>query len=376
MNYRVIAQVNANFSYNIETGGDPCDLRLLLKDSSFVAVQDTIISFQWILGDNSNPRFGKEITYNYSSSGFFDVSLIVETKLGCADTVTKEVFIPGPAPSFEITNGINISQDSFLFCENTRVNIKNTSSKPMYDPTWIMLWGDGSVSYSDDIGWDFQHIYETGTYSISMFMEDGTNMRCNRVYPDTSSSNGKKPRKIIVTVQPLPEIELIAGQSEYGTKEWASFFVKENSGADSLLWDFGDGTKRITTSYEILQKHRFKYSGRYQVIVSTLLNETQVNNGMCQIKDTAVIHITDFPLRNAPAQRETQLLYPNPVENTLHISTNTKNSLFTIYNSFGQIVSELTVSNHCIDVSHLSSGIYVLTFINSEGIQNFRFLKT
>ena len=68
------------------------------------------------------------------------------------------------------------------------------------------------------------------------------------------------------------------------------------------------------------------------------------------------------------------LISPNPTWDFITIQLkNSEKEEIQIYNSIGQLVNEISVSNNSkIDVSDLSNGIY---FIKSKNYQTIKFIK-
>ena len=64
---------------------------------------------------------------------------------------------------------------------------------------------------------------------------------------------------------------------------------------------------------------------------------------------------------------------PNPVQNTLSISSDLEIEKVEIYNILGQLIQ--TESSKVFNVSNLNSGVYVLKIITSNGVAQTRFVK-
>jgi len=74
------------------------------------------------------------------------------------------------------------------------------------------------------------------------------------------------------------------------------------------------------------------------------------------------------------------VLYPNPVENTLHIKQNTpKNQQIIIVNSLGQVVLKMPIqsvnNSVTIDTSSLLKGVYYIQFMSDSNIITKCFIK-
>ena len=95
-----------------------------------------------------------------------------------------------------------------------------------------------------------------------------------------------------------------------------------------------------------------------------------------------VMHYTNIGslAGNQEVKKNVQIsVYPNPVNNMLHIELpNTETRLIEIVNLSGAIVASqnTTSSNEQINVGYLSSGLYVLRCVNTNGeITNTKFMK-
>ena len=71
------------------------------------------------------------------------------------------------------------------------------------------------------------------------------------------------------------------------------------------------------------------------------------------------------------AEQITFGMYPNPVKNTVYVNANTTNSEMSIYDITGKVVLNevLNFGENSIDVSGLSSGVYLARFISDNTIQ-------
>jgi hypothetical protein len=71
-------------------------------------------------------------------------------------------------------------------------------------------------------------------------------------------------------------------------------------------------------------------------------------------------------------------VYPNPVTDVLRIANadNLANASFSIVDILGKtVVQSKTLNNDSIDVSNLSSGVYILSVSSEEGAKQFKFQK-
>ncbi|MCF1192722.1 T9SS type A sorting domain-containing protein [Mangrovimonas sp. AS39] len=68
-------------------------------------------------------------------------------------------------------------------------------------------------------------------------------------------------------------------------------------------------------------------------------------------------------------------LYPNPVNNTLFITSTERIESVTIYNLSGQLIKQDSDISNGVNVSQLSTGLYLIQIKTTEGIMTKKFLK-
>ncbi|MCB9262538.1 MAG: PKD domain-containing protein [Flavobacteriales bacterium] len=283
-----VTKVKANFETNQAAGGDPCDGIISFYDSTVVFDPcrgrdtcpngvydpcDYVVAWDWNFGDGSKRSVLQNPSHDYTSSGWFTVKLVVHTLLGCSDTVEKQIFIAGPQPRFEFSNPNNPwGEDSIIICKGDRVSLNNISNDPMFDPSWILYWGDGKIGSTNDINNVFSHAYDTvGTFYLSLYMEDKTatsNVKCNRIFPDTSTKDGKIPRKIKVIVQPLSPAVLDISDTIVCIDQLVTFTDKSDSSLYQYRqFSFGDGDTTTVSNPKIDANHAYSAVGTYKVVL-------------------------------------------------------------------------------------------------------------
>lgn len=75
---------------------------------------------------------------------------------------------------------------------------------------------------------------------------------------------------------------------------------------------------------------------------------------------------------------QTQIsVYPNPVENVLHINATDKVDSISIFNILGQQITDVIIAdnNRQIDVSGLASGVYMVKVISNSSQETFKIVK-
>jgi hypothetical protein len=179
---------------------DPCKWKLY-------DVCDYIVKWRINWGDSSrsakNVFFGSlppNIAHDFTRNGTFEVTLIVDTYLGCTDTFKLKIYIPGPVPLF----------DTFIprkYCVGEKAIFSNLSKYALADSSiWTWDFGDNvydnqydtiiksGVAKNDTI----THAYtKAGRYYVflqqafQLRMPDGSVKICSVMWPDTTGGQMK-----------------------------------------------------------------------------------------------------------------------------------------------------------------------------------------
>lgn len=217
-------------------------------------------NYRWDFGDGSsivNCAGCKNQTHTYSSSGTYTVTLVVTTASGCHDTVTRNVLV-----SSKPTAGFTGSP--LTICPDATVGFTNSSTGAN---SYFWMWGDGFTDTTTNPG----HTYNSaGTYTVTL----------------VASNNGCKDtltRTNYVTVQ-LPHADF------YPTFQCSSrlsyTFLDSSIGANTYLWDFGDGNTSTTAGNVT---HTYTTPGYYNV-------QLKVYNTLTGCYDTITKKISAIPV--------------------------------------------------------------------------------
>jgi gliding motility-associated-like protein len=190
---------------------DPCTDTC--ADGTIVPPCDEIIAWEWDFGDGTRKSILEDPSHNFTSGGFFDVKLKVWSKLGCIDSITQRIYIPGPQPEFEFELAVRNINDTAIICVGDTVGLKNISQGDVNTPKFLMDWGDSTFTTPPGIGNFYRHQYnKAGTFELYLIQEDevpGSGIRCSRIFPDTNPDLLIQ-HKIIVIVRPNPDVEITA----------------------------------------------------------------------------------------------------------------------------------------------------------------------
>ncbi len=136
---------------------------------------------------------------------------------------------------------------------------------------------------------------------------------------------------------------------------------------DSVRWEFGDGAmvSGFTAS------HTYAAAGTYEVSI--------VIYSPCGIKVIAQQVTTGGGTGiTVPGLSSQLIVYPNPAHQHLTIDKSTAGTAVEIYNSTGQrmLSHTTTLPNETIDISSLSSGMYIISLRTQDGRQgSVKFVK-
>ncbi len=244
---------------------DPCHDRGCGNDNDSC---DQIVAWEWDFGDGTRKSLLQNPSHNYTQGGWFDVRLTVWTQLGCVDSITKRIFIPGPQPEFEFDHDIWNLQDSAVICVGDSILLINRSGGEKIAPTYQMIWGDGNItSFSTDTS-HFGHIYDSvGTFELYLIQFDeipGTNERCSRIFPDTNPDLVNQ-RKIKVVVLPRAPADMTISDTVVCPNELVTFTANVDTLYTRYIWDFGDQDTITKFKPDSVVTHAYATSGRYQV---------------------------------------------------------------------------------------------------------------
>ena len=190
---------------------DPCTDTC--ADGTIVPPCDEIIAWEWDFGDGTRKSILEDPSHNFTSGGFFDVKLKVWSKLGCIDSITQRIYIPGPQPEFEFELAVINETDTAIICVGDTIGLRNISQGDVNTPKFLMDWGDSTFTTPPGIGNIYRHQYnKAGTFELFLTQEDevpGTGVRCSRIFPDTNPDLLIQHRMVVI-VRPNPEVGITA----------------------------------------------------------------------------------------------------------------------------------------------------------------------
>lgn len=222
----------------------------------------TIISWQWNFGNGQTSSQQNPVVI-FTTPGTYNVCLIIETDLGCRDTVCQNIIInPIPVASFTVGN----------VCAGYPVNINNTSIPLGGISGWQWNFGNGQTSGNQNPTVAYG---DSGTYTITLIA--GDTLGC----ADTATQQ--------VTIYPSPIASFTFAGNTACTGGQVSFNNTSTGDIISWNWNFGNGQ----TSTQQNPNVTFNNSGSYNVTLVV----TSANG--CIDSITQAINIAPPPTANA-----------------------------------------------------------------------------
>jgi len=257
----------AAFSAQPDSGCVP--LNVVFTDNSTSSVS-SISTYYWNYGDGTlDTTSTPGSTHTYTVTGIFTITYIVETANGCRDTVVCTNCIKvgtKPTATFGIVDDTVCYGMPVTFVDSSTGNVTG----------WFWQFGDGSTSPLQNP----VHIYgQPGNYNAYL-------IAYNNGCPDTSVI---KP----VVIDPP---KAIFNKTQSCTNYYTVLFQSTSIGADSLVWNFGDGN--FNTANVISPSHTYLARGNYTVTLTAYNYSSGCTNSM-SINLTIAEPIASFT-QNAP----------------------------------------------------------------------------
>ena len=203
--------------------------------------QANIALYQWTFGDGGTGT-GLTASHSYTTSGFYDVSLIVVCYNGCRDTLTRQHYIRvnGPTAGFTVSASATCLLSSIAFTDTSLTDGIHPITQ------WVWNYGDGITEVLT--AGPFQHTYAAaGIYTVTLTVTDNNNCTDSIV----SAS--------VVTIS-RPVANFIADTASCPGKNIQ--FTNSSTGPGLIYnWDFGDGATSISAN----PTHAYAADGIYSV---------------------------------------------------------------------------------------------------------------
>lgn len=204
--------------------------------------------YQWFFGDGGTATTAAP-THNYSSTGPFDVKLIVTSVNGCIDSTTKSLTTVYAQPKADFTATTEVClRDTTVFTDAS-----NGFGSAVV--RWRWDFGDGTT----DTIQNPRHRYATAdTFTVKLFM-----------YTDKGCISDTMTKEVIVHTLPSPDFSTSLPSCE--TKQVTiTNLTNPNVGTSTnWYWDFGDATNANLTNGNPFPK-TYSTWGNYTIRLATI----------------------------------------------------------------------------------------------------------
>lgn len=213
----------ANFDY-FSNCGSQAIFTTLATHSGSAEENDSITSYFWNF-DTTNGDFIETIqsntTHTYSTPGVYDASFIVQTSIGCTDTITKKVTVFDEA-DYVMDNGKFSYAEDFTSGSNGWISTadNNNSAATAENSSWNIRELEGQTAWHT-------YIEEEGTYSDNEFSWVQS--------PYINLSNWNSPKLQMDVLFDTPDLEGAVLQYQVkdcnttdGTETWVTVGTRDN----------------------------------------------------------------------------------------------------------------------------------------------------
>ena len=285
---------------------------------------DTIVSYNWDFGDGTSSN-EQSPTHTFGV-GNYNIVLTIVTSAGCTDTVT---YVNGIRAG--VRPNAAFSATPTTTCAETPVTFTDLTTPGGSANQWYWDFGDGGTSTLQNP----RHTYgDTGVFDVML-------IALNNGCPDTLII----PQYI--TIAPPIAAFTFSGNC---TNRLVKTFTNQSIGADSWLWEFGDGT----TSTEENPVHTYATSGSFQVKLTVYNNQTGCDDDKIQ-NVIAVDEIGDIAASDTVICRGSSIVFE---------AANITPTLYNVINwNFGNGVSG---NGTPITAIYYNAGIYNVRLITRD----------
>jgi PKD repeat protein len=242
-----------------------CDNNNVVFTNASTAPSFGSVSYLWRLGDNSEAS-SQTVSHTYNNFQVYNVTLVANTDLGCADSVIKQITLR-QSPTADFSNTI-------AKCTNQPITFTNNSVVPAtFTNSYDWEFGDGNVSTDSDPVHDY---VSPGTYLI--VLKSYSSNGCSST-TDAQVTINQGPTADFIEENVCKDQELTLGNNS---------FSSDNEPL-TYLWKFGNGDSSTVTTPTIT----YTTAGNYDI---SLEAKHSVNG--CATKITKSVTVFDLPMKD------------------------------------------------------------------------------
>ncbi|MCC4769941.1 PKD domain-containing protein [Methanosarcina sp. DH2] len=247
----------ANFDSNVTLGIQPLTV-------SFYDLSENAASWHWDFGDGNSSEL-QNSTHTYFEPGYHTVSLTVNNSVGSSNTSVREDYI--------FVQALPIPDFSTDIADGTFPLTVQFTDESQYAETVEWNFGDGNSSTDPNP----VHTYsEPGLYSVSL-IATGNGTSVTKTVEDCTN----------VTIPPVPDF---SANVTDGTFPLTVQFTDESQYAESVEWNFGDGS----SSTGLNPVHTYSEAGLYSVSLTATGNGTSVTKTIDSYINVTIPPVPDF----------------------------------------------------------------------------------
>ena len=218
-NIRVFPTLTVDFDYQVQCEKKPVELT-----NQSVSTTDPMVSSIWKFNrDTISDK--NQFNYLFDSTGPYNLTLLVETKNGCLDSIVKKIQLPpSPVADFQIEG--ESYQNIFLACNGKAVLHFKSTSNLATSYSWSI--NHNKVPFISS-AWNYTFT-DTGTYQIQLIINEG------HACTDTIT-------KIISIQNDITQVDFEIQNS--CANAFQVFQDRSKTIKNDIVkyeWDFGDGT--------------------------------------------------------------------------------------------------------------------------------------
>jgi gliding motility-associated-like protein len=232
---RVVDGIQPNFTWNQTSTS--CSAPYSLNFINQTAGPGNL-TYNWSLGSGAAPAsstVASPSNVSYPTNGTYNVTLAVQSSLGCGDTLTQAV---------PLTTGGAVINAPAAGCLNTPIAFSDGSTPAPISSSWD--FGDGTGS---NLAAPMKSYAVAGTYNVTL---TSTSATC--------TSTTTKQITIGANIVPV----FVANTPTTGCQAPLTVTFQDNTpGATQRSWDFGDGTTTSTTNLAV--SHTYTTTGAFDV---------------------------------------------------------------------------------------------------------------
>lgn len=336
---RVEDTVSADFSY---TYSNICNPPSNFQFKNLSTGAGGGFTYQWSFGDGGQSASANP-SHTYSNAGNYTISLITTNASGCSDTSTKTVAVGADIPNFIVPPSV---------CVGDAVTLQDSSSPIPVKASW--KFGDGTT----DTGLSVVHTYTTaGTYTITY-------------KPDFGGCIDSISKPINVVSKPVASFTSSSVLSACSTPLTVQF-TNTSTGANSYVWNFGDGTTSTVAS----PSHTYTVTGSFNVTLTASngvggCSAAATKNQFVKIAPPVITGFANLPFNgciSSPVLFKAYIDTTEPIKNYLWEfgdgTTSSSVSPTHTYSTVGTYSVKLTVTSTsgCVDTFTLVNAVTLNT---------------